>query len=142
MLEIEQKFAGADFAALEARLAEWGARRGEDHSEADHYFNAPDRDFAVTGEAFRMRRIGSANLLTYKGPRQAGPVKIRPELEIALRESGIRMLRLYLKLNTGSRPEETLSAKSEIVPVGAMEVSSALRMPWRPIASRRSASSW
>jgi adenylate cyclase class 2 len=86
MLEIEQKFAGADFAAIEKRLAEWGARRGEEHDEADHYFNAPDRDFAVTGEAFRLRRIGSANYLTYKGPRQAGPVKIRPELEIALRD--------------------------------------------------------
>jgi adenylate cyclase class 2 len=86
MLEIEQKFAGADFAAIEKRLAEWGARRGEEHDEADHYFNAPDRDFAVTGEAFRLRRIGSANYLTYKGPRRAGPVKIRTEMEIPLRD--------------------------------------------------------
>ena len=34
-----------------------------------------------------------------------------------------------MKLNTGSSPDETLSAKSEMVPVGATEVSSALRMP-------------
>ena len=57
MLEIEQKFARADFALLERRLKEWGASLGEIHEEADHYFNAPDRDFAQTDEAFRLRRI-------------------------------------------------------------------------------------
>jgi pantoate--beta-alanine ligase len=86
MLEIEQKFAHADFAVLERRLADWGARPGEEQTEADHYFNAPDRDFRQTDEAFRLRRIGQANFLTYKGPKQAGPVKVRTELEIPLPE--------------------------------------------------------
>jgi adenylate cyclase class 2 len=86
MLEIEQKFANADFAAIEKRLAEWNARRGEEHTEADHYYNAPDRDFARTDEAFRLRRIGSANFLTYKGPKHPGAVKVRTELEIPLRD--------------------------------------------------------
>ncbi len=86
MLEIEQKFANADFSAIEKRLAEWQARRGEEHTEADHYFNAPDRDFARTDEAFRLRRIGAANFLTYKGPKHPGAVKIRTELEIPLRD--------------------------------------------------------
>ncbi|HEY7330091.1 MAG TPA: class IV adenylate cyclase [Gemmataceae bacterium] len=86
MLEIEQKFANADFAAIEKRLNEWEARLGEEHSEADHYFNAPDRDFARTDEAFRLRRIGSANFLTYKGPKHPGAVKVRTELEIPLRD--------------------------------------------------------
>jgi adenylate cyclase, class 2 len=86
MLEIEQKFANVDFAAIEKRLAEWNARLGEEHIEADHYFNAPDRDFARTDEAFRLRRIGSANFLTYKGPKQPGTVKVRTELEIPLRD--------------------------------------------------------
>ncbi len=84
MLEIEQKFADADFAAIEKRLSEWQARRGEEHAEADHYFNAPDRDFARTDEAFRLRRVGSRNLLTYKGPKHPGAVKVRTELEIRL----------------------------------------------------------
>ncbi len=84
MLEIEQKFARADFAALERRLAEWGAVPGEEHTEADHYFNAPDRDFARTDEAFRLRRVGPANFLTYKGPKRDPNVKIRTELEIPL----------------------------------------------------------
>lgn len=86
MLEIEQKFAVADFAAIEKCLSEWQARRGAEHTEIDHYFNAPDRDFACTDEAFRLRRIGDANLLTYKGPKHAGAVKVRTELEIPLRD--------------------------------------------------------
>lgn len=86
MLEIEQKFVCPDFAVIEKRLNEWQARRGEEQLEADHYFNAPDRDFARTDEAFRLRRIGSANFLTYKGPKQPGIVKVRTELEIPLRD--------------------------------------------------------
>jgi adenylate cyclase class 2 len=84
MLEIEQKFAHADFAKLERRLAELAARPGEAVAEVDQYFNAPDRDFARTGEAFRLRRIGSDNFLTYKGPRAAHAVKTRTELEVPL----------------------------------------------------------
>jgi adenylate cyclase, class 2 len=86
MLEIEQKFVCCNFAAIEKQLTEWQARHGEEHREADHYFNAPDRDFARTDEAFRLRRIGSANFLTYKGPKQPGAVKVRTELEIPLRD--------------------------------------------------------
>src|SRR6185312_8828764 len=84
MLEIEQKFAHADFGAIEQRLGEWAARPGEEHIEADHYFNAPDRDFARTDEAFRLRRVGARNFLTYKGPKQDAHVKIRTELEVPL----------------------------------------------------------
>src|SRR4051794_3395801 len=67
MLEIEQKYARADFPALERRLAELGVRPGEEVVEADQYFNGPDRDFARTGEAFRLRRVGKDNFLTYRG---------------------------------------------------------------------------
>src|SRR4051794_32048487 len=84
MLEIEQKYARADFPALERRRAELGVRPGEEVVEADQYFNGPDRDFARTGEAFRLRRVGKDNFLTYKGPRTAHAVKTRTELEIPL----------------------------------------------------------
>ena len=85
MLEIEQKFADVDFAALRERLRTMGATQPSGvHEEIDHYFNAPDRDFVRTGEAFRLRQIGPANFYTYKGPKQPGDIKIRPELEIAL----------------------------------------------------------
>jgi adenylate cyclase class 2 len=84
MLEIEQKFADADFALLERRLAEWGTRPGGAEDEADHYFNAPDRDFAQTDEAFRLRRVGGHSCLTYKGPKRQAAVKIRTEIEVPL----------------------------------------------------------
>jgi adenylate cyclase, class 2 len=86
MQEIEQKFAHADFAAIEQRLHAWGAEKGAEHDEADHYFNAPDRDFAQTDEAFRLRRVGPANCLTYKGPKRPGGVKKRTELEISINQ--------------------------------------------------------
>lgn len=84
MLEIEQKYSGADFAALEKQLADWGVAQREEHTEADHYFNAPDRDFGHTGEAFRLRRVGKQNWLTYKGPRRPAVEKIRTEIEVPI----------------------------------------------------------
>src|SRR5262245_35918969 len=85
MLEIEQKYAHADFASLERALGERGVPGPTSVvEEADHYFNAPDRDFARTGEAFRLRRVGERNFFTFKGPRQKAEVRIRTELEIPL----------------------------------------------------------
>jgi len=84
MLEVEMKFAGANFADLERRLSEWGARADPPIDEADHYFNAPDRDFARTDEALRVRRIGTLNHVTYKGPKRDAQTKTRAEIEVAL----------------------------------------------------------
>ncbi len=105
MLEIELKFPVADFAPVEARLAGWGARAGAPLDEADHYFNAPDRDFARTDEAFRLRRIGDANRITYKGPKQGGPAKTRTEIELGL-EPGPTAADAFCRLVThlGYRP--------------------------------------
>lgn len=82
MLEVEAKYRLTDQTAVEARLREWGATLVANHAEADHYLNAPDRDFARTDEAFRLRRIGERNFLTYKGPRQDATSKTRTEVEI------------------------------------------------------------
>ncbi len=82
MLEVELKFRVADHAPVRAILLRVEATGGAEHAEADHYFNAPDRDFAVTGEALRLRRIRDRNILTYKGPKLAGPIKTRPEVEL------------------------------------------------------------
>jgi adenylate cyclase, class 2 len=82
MLEVEVKYRLPDPAAVEAGLREWGAVVVADHAEADHYLNAPDRDFARTDEAFRLRRIGGRNILTYKGPRHDATSKTRTEIEL------------------------------------------------------------
>lgn len=84
MREIEQKFRLADPAALVTRLASLGVALDAGHPEADHYLAAPDRDFVITGEVFRMRRIGEANYLTYKGPKSPGPFRDREEIEVPL----------------------------------------------------------
>ncbi len=97
MLEIEQKFAGADFAVLEQILASWGVTKFEQHDEEDQYLAAPDRDFRQTGEAFRLRRVGQAAFFTYKGPKLKREVKARTELELPLPD-GADMPAQYLQL--------------------------------------------
>src|SRR5438046_2583453 len=82
MLEVEMKFAVEDFTPLTRRLWEWHAFADAEHQEADHYFNAPDRDFAQTDEALRVRRSGSYNCVTYKGPKLEAQTKTRTEIEV------------------------------------------------------------
>lgn len=84
MVEVEMKFPVTDFAPLETCLMERGARAAAPRQEADHYFNAPDRDFACTDEALRLRRSGTANFVTYKGPKRDSQTKTRTEIEVAL----------------------------------------------------------
>jgi adenylate cyclase class 2 len=84
MLEVEMKFPVEDLSALERRLADSGAVEEETLDEADHYFNAPDRDFARTDEALRLRRIGASNFVTYKGPKLDAQTKTRTEVEVPL----------------------------------------------------------
>ncbi len=78
------KFPVSDFTLLTERLAEWHAQAKSPLDEADHYFNAPDRDFARTDEALRLRRIGPMNIATYKVPKEPGPTKTRTEIEVPL----------------------------------------------------------
>jgi adenylate cyclase class 2 len=84
MWEVEMKFAVADFAQLEAAMAAKGAAIQPPRQDADHYFNAPDRDFAKTDEAVRVRSIGEKNFVTYKGPKIDRETKTRLEIEVPL----------------------------------------------------------
>jgi adenylate cyclase class 2 len=84
MLEIEAKFAVEDFAPVERQLAAWGAATPVAREDTDLYFNAPDRDFKATDEALRLRRIGPANFVTYKGPKRDTTTKTREEIEVPL----------------------------------------------------------
>lgn len=115
MLEVEAKFRLNDPTAVEARLHSWGARLFADHAEADHYMNAPDRDFAKTDEAFRLRRIGSTNQFTYKGPRRDAVLKTRTELEVDCppgEASAEAFLKLFLYL--GYRPTAVVRKRRRI----------------------------
>lgn len=88
MLEIEQKFRCPNPDAIREWLLAAGMADPVLSVEIDTYFNAPDRDFAVTGEAFRLRQVGDRNALTYKGPKRTDTTaKVRLEIELPI-ESG------------------------------------------------------
>lgn len=80
--EIEIKYRSADHARLVPLLNQLGAAPTSDEEQEDSYLNHPARDFAQSHEAFRIRRIGTQNRITYKGPRRPGPTKTREEIEI------------------------------------------------------------
>lgn len=115
MLEVEVKYRNADRAAAVATLLEWGATLAQDRTDVDLYFQAPDRDLKETGEAFRFRRIGAKNFLTYKGPKRDTETKTRPEIEIALADGDATAAdteRLLLAL--GYKPVTTVRKKRRI----------------------------
>ena len=83
-LEVEQKHELPDLPAFEARLAELGVAIKPAELHVDRYFNHPRHDFAQTDEALRIRSIGSANYITYKGPKLDLETKTRHEIELPL----------------------------------------------------------
>ncbi len=107
--EVEIKFRSADHEQLRRRLEARGAVAGPAVVQVDTYLNHPSRDFARTGEAFRLRRIGSENRITYKGPRHEGPTKTREEIELPFaegEETFDQLMRLFE--NLGFRPVATI----------------------------------
>ena len=82
--EVEMKFPVGDMAALESRLTALGAAISDAQTEIDVYFAHPARDFARSDEALRIRRKGSANFITYKGPKIDAATKTRHEIDLPL----------------------------------------------------------
>ncbi len=84
--EIEAKYRlshGAE--QLRTQLSERGAKALAGFEIVDTYLRHPARDFAKTGEAFRIRREGDRNHLTYKAPKfKSEGVRSRPEIEVEL----------------------------------------------------------
>ncbi len=83
--EVELKFPLAtERDSVVARLQGLGAQLVATVGQADSYFNHPQRDFAQTDEAFRIRSVGAQNFVTYKGPKIDTRTKTRPEIELPL----------------------------------------------------------
>ena len=80
--EVELKFPLADPSDVLARLASLGAVSASPVEQVDRYFNHPARDFGDTDEAFRIRSVGEANCVTYKGPIIDATTKTRREIEV------------------------------------------------------------
>jgi adenylate cyclase class 2 len=84
LLEVELKFPLADPAAVRQSLVSLGAIFSDPIEQADVYFAHPSRDFRRTDEALRIRRVGSDNFVTYKGPKLDAETKTRQEIELPL----------------------------------------------------------
>jgi len=99
--EVEVKYRLGDLDQLQRRLAERGAAGEPAIVQEDTYLSHPSRDFALTNEALRLRRVVEENRITYKGPRRSGPTKTREEIEIDFApgdEAWSGLLRLFEKL--------------------------------------------
>lgn len=115
MLEVEVKYRNADRAAAVATLLDWGAKLAQDRTDTDLYFQAPDRDLKASDEAFRLRRIGAKNYLTYKGPKRDTVTKTRPEIELPLAdgdEAALDAERLFVAL--GYKPVITVRKRRRV----------------------------
>jgi adenylate cyclase class 2 len=82
--EVESKYPLADPAAIRRRIESLGAIAQPVLAQSDTYFAHPARDFALTDEAFRLRRVGDENALTYKGPLLDRQTKTREEIEVPI----------------------------------------------------------
>lgn len=89
-LEIEAKFALADPAALRERLRAERAEYLGRVRETNCFFDGPDHRLQRGGCGLRVRAIEvldgptQSATMTYKGPLQPGPLKTRPEYEVAI----------------------------------------------------------
>lgn len=83
-LEVEVKCPLDETRRVLDQLADIGARPEQPLEQQDLYFAHPGRDFAQTDEALRIRRVGTANFVTYKGPVLDPTTKTRHEIEIGL----------------------------------------------------------
>ncbi len=82
--EVEQKYRVASHEGVLTALAARGVAIGEPVEQVDCYYRHPQRDFAQTDEAFRLRTVGQRNFLTYKGPKIDQSTKTRLEEEVRL----------------------------------------------------------
>jgi len=112
--EVEVKYRVEDHDDVARRLAELGGVAAGSLDQEDTYLSHPSRDFAKTKEAFRIRRIGDDNRLTFKGPKLSGPTKTREELEIPFAEGDGRFRQMSRLLeNLGFRPVATIRKRRE-----------------------------
>jgi adenylate cyclase, class 2 len=91
-VELEIKLKVDDHAAVVERLREAGARHVSDVLEINRFFDAPDGGLRTADRGLRIRTNRNLasdqvqHVLTYKGPRQPGPMKRREEIEFAVNE--------------------------------------------------------
>jgi adenylate cyclase, class 2 len=83
-MEVEGKYRVAEPSLLFERLEAAHATFEREEQHRDTYLCHPCRDFRITDEALRIRRVNDVPWVTYKGPRMHGSLKVRSEIELRL----------------------------------------------------------
>jgi|SRR5215218_1520219 len=92
-VEIEAKMRVDSFEPVRLRLRDGGAAGPNEHFEVNTFFDTEDRSLLAADEGLRLRRdreVASGaekHVITYKGPRQPGPLKNREEVEVDVSEA-------------------------------------------------------
>lgn len=95
MYEVEAKARVPSADEARKRLRALGAERLGREEQRDTYFAHPQRDFASTDEALRLREAWGEAELTYKGPKLGDRAKLREELTV--RVAPVEELELVLQ---------------------------------------------
>ena len=85
-LEVEVKAYAVDLKEIEAKILGMGAETTWEGEQVDTYYNHPERDFAKTDEALRIRKEKKRNALTYKGPKVDNLSKTREEIQFSIED--------------------------------------------------------
>lgn len=115
MYEVERKVK-AEHDPLRRRLETVGAAHTATLTQEDTYYNAPDRDFARTDEALRIRREHDAQretahvVVTYKGPLVDTQSKTRKEAETTVDDGDAMAAVLH---GLGYEPAATVTKRRE-----------------------------
>lgn len=88
MYEVEVKVR-AELGDVRDRLAALGAAEVGAETQRDTYYDHPNRSFADTDEALRIRRTAAEAVLTYKGPRVEDASKTREEVETTVDDGDV-----------------------------------------------------
>lgn len=99
--EIEVKIPIVDAAAVRRRMRELGYRVDRPRRRESNWIFDRDDTLLRQGKLLRLRLSGSSWTITYKGPRQRGPLKRRREIEVELADG--RMARSLIE-HIGFRP--------------------------------------
>ena len=118
-LEIEVKAYAANLAMVEERLNEMGAVFIGEVCEKDAYFNHPNRNFAATDEALRIRVADKQSFLTYKGRKIDAKSKTREEIEVALGDADSAKL---LLMRLGFKPVAEVRKIRKRYKIGEFEI--------------------
>jgi adenylate cyclase class 2 len=112
-MEVEAKYRVPNTSALEQAIENAGARFLNREEHKDTYLRHPCRDFRATDEALRIRVVDGTPWITYKGPRLAGPVKVRPEFELTLGADNLQSW-LTIWASLGFEPVATVAKSRRI----------------------------